>query len=320
MGIISGSFTAVTRHRRRPLAHRGTWGRGKIASTPPYMPCVMNKTLVSLGLAGFTLLACGGSRPTPPPVQPTAPAAKAEVVETPTAKTSTTAAAASGLKDAKLANPEDVRKYISSRPGEEPAETTPIAGITLLSDKELLTIEKCDAARDKAMNQSKKLPLTKQIEASTRAMAKVDKNCSDLKLRSYSQSAAKMKDESAQEQMKILAAAFGKTKSACGRGALNPHVTSMGACFASGPMLWDREGWSCLGKTVADDDRKTLEEGASYAYSFRTNADLGTFEIVGRGCTFLLGMKENAETELVVRGRLGESTDDLVVYRRAARK
>lgn len=246
--------------------------------------------------------ACGGAK------APTAP----EPVSSAAAQTDAAAPAP------KKPSEDDVRAAVAPKTGEEPADAKPIPGLVTTSAADEALLAKCSAAKDKALERTKKQPFDKQLAAATKAMDAVSKRCLDLALGKQTSGAAQIKDGSAQLEMRAIAKALAKSPDACGAGAPNP-AAKMGACMMGiETILWDREGWSCVSKQLSDQDKSVFGFKASYVYSFTTDATLGTWEVVGQGCSMMLGSGGGfAETELVMRGRSGEDVDKTIIYRRA---
>jgi hypothetical protein len=244
-------------------------------------------------------MACGGARP-PAPAAPAPVASSAAVAD-----------AAPKRSDAALS------AFLAPRPGEEPADKSQMEGMKPLDAADQALRDKCSAAKEKALQKTSKQDMSKQLAAAMKAMDKVSKRCMDLGLAEQTQSQALRKDERAQREMRVLGKGLAASSRSCGAGAQNP-APKMGVCFlGADAILWDREGWSCLDKALTKEDKDAFELGAAYVYSFKVDADVGAYEIVGRGCTMLLGTGDgNAETELVLRGKIGAPVDELVVYRR----
>jgi hypothetical protein len=231
-----------------------------------------------------------------------------------TPRAAVTSPAGAGTSETPLPNrsAEDVRAFLLPHEGESPAEANEPQGLEPLSDADLILAGKCQAVLT-----SRKDPLDFS-KAVSKAMDAVSKRCLDLVLTVQTQNQARKRDATAQTQMRVLAKALASGVD-CDSGAPNPAV-EMGACFMGmNPLLWDRKGWSCVAKSLSALDTEFFSTSAPYIYRFKIDHVLGTFELVGEGCSMVMGSAVgNVETELVVRGRLA-GEDDIVVLRRRPR-
>jgi hypothetical protein len=261
------------------------------------------------------LAACGGKQP------PTASAPSTTAPPASSQAASSQVAPPSAPPGSVGPSEETIRAFLAARPGEEPASSTQMDGLHALSDADEALRQKCSAAKDKAVAKASKKDMGKQMADAFKAMDGVSKRCLDLGLLKQTQGQAEAKDMRAQSEMRVIAKGLAASKESCGAGAQNPKPR-MGPCFNLEPVLWDREGWSCVAKGLSKEDRDAFEVGAAYVYSFKVDAAAGGYEVVGRGCSLLLGQKDsgNAETELVLRGKVGEPPAEGAVYRRKPSK
>jgi hypothetical protein len=158
-------------------------------------------------------------------------------------------------------------------------------------------------------------------EAGEEAMQRVSERCADLVAAQRTRAAASARDAHAQAEIAELARALAASPEPCGYGTPTPPGVEKrwrGCLLEPTELDWSGEGWSCVARALGR-EREGEEPPrltASYVYSFRTDAKLRTYEIHGRGCHVLFGETTGTlETDLVVKGRLGESVATPLVYR-----
>lgn len=202
----------------------------------------------------------------------------------------------------------EVREALESRPGEERADKTTAIVPRTMSPEERAAREKCRAADEKIMAKTAKLPVEKRF-AMVKAHASLPENkpCADLRAQDFARFEARTTDVRARLHMFRLARGVAEAGQTCTRAV----VWSKPICPEHPALDVDKDSaWACVAKHLTAADKESLGVPA-YAYSYSVDARLGVFEIVARGC-----VADGTTTELVMRGRLGEKTDDLVIYRR----
>ena len=202
----------------------------------------------------------------------------------------------------------EVREALESRPGEERADKTAAIVPRTMSPEERAAREKCRVADEKIMAKTAKLPVEKRF-AMVKAHASLPENkpCADLRAQDFARFEARTTDVRARLHMFRLARGVAEAGQTCTRAV----VWSKPICPEHPALDVDKDSaWACVAKHLTAADKESLGVPA-YAYSYSVDARLGVFEIVARGC-----VADGTATELVMRGRLGEKTDDLVIYRR----
>jgi hypothetical protein len=212
----------------------------------------------------------------------------------------------------KVATDDDVRAFLGPRAGEQRADVAPVPGAKLSAEDETLHA-KCEAAAAKAREAAKKLPAEKQTKAALKAMEALDERCFGLSVDQTARASAELDDSLAQTEMRLIATALAGSSTSCEDAGPNPVVPA-GSC-SKGGMVFDGPGWSCLEKGLSADDRLRLSVRVAYVYSLHVDRRLHVYEVVARGCHATL--KGGSDTELVLRGRLGQSSDDAPILRRA---
>lgn len=254
-------------------------------------------------LLGVAACSAVPAMPQGPQVPSTAPKASAEPA-TPTGDTVDRAM----KKVVAFSHEAEVREALESRPGEERADKTTAIVPRTMSSEERAAREKCRAADEKIMAKTAKLPVEKRF-AMVKAHASLPENkpCADLRAQDFARFEARTTDVRARLHMFRLARGIAEAGRTCTRAV----VWSKPICPEHPALDVDKDSaWACVAKHLTAADKESLGIPA-YAYSYSVDARLGVFEIVARGC-----VADGTTTELVMRGRLGEKTGDLVIYRR----